>query len=241
MVAIPEPENHFQQYFKILFANTPELLERVFRLRYDVYCKEFQYEEEENCPDGIERDQFDDHALQVLALHRESHISAGCVRMVAPPIDKPDFLLPMELHCSHSFNHPERHPQKVPRELIAEISRLAVHTAFRRRLGEQESPFGALSRPNEQEKRTFPLISLALLAGTTALLAVSGRQHMFVMVEPRFARRMHALGFPFVQIGEPMEYHGMRAAYHMTVDECLDSWNDVMLKMYDFVYKSLKG
>ncbi|MBB1073980.1 PEP-CTERM/exosortase system-associated acyltransferase [Rhodoferax sp. 4810] len=233
-------EDQFQQYFEIFYAKTPELKERIFRLRYDVYCREFHYEQEENCPGGLEQDDYDVDAQQVLTVHRSSETAAGCLRMITPPPADLSLLLPLERHCGHTLNHPERHPQLVPRHLIAEISRLAVHTSFRRRLGEGESPLGVLEHVEEQERRTFPLISLALLAGTTALLALSGRQHMFVMVEPRFARRMHSLGFPFVQIGTVMDYHGKRAAYHMTVEECLNSWNDTMLRMYDFILTSLQ-
>ena len=31
---------HFKQYFEIVRANTPDLLEQAFRLRYQVYCQE---------------------------------------------------------------------------------------------------------------------------------------------------------------------------------------------------------
>jgi len=231
----------FQNYFDVLFANTPELLEQAHRIRYDVYCQEFHYEREEDCPGGMERDEYDDHALQILVTHKASCIGAGCVRMVRPPTDDPDFVLPMELHCGHTLNHSERHPQQLPRNRLAEISRLAVHTSFRRRLGESESPFGALTpAPDRQERRTFPMVSLALFAGATALLALTQRPHMFVMMEPRLARRLQGLGFPFVQVGEPMDYHGVRAAYHVTVDECLESWGDVMLQMYQFIHKALQ-
>lgn len=240
-MSTPPLDHHFQQYFDVLFANTPELLEQVHRIRYDVYCREFHYEREEDCPGGMERDEYDPYSLHLLIVHKASHVGAGCVRMVRPPLDQPDFLLPMEHHCGHTLNHADRHPQRVPRNGLAEISRLAVHTSFRRRLGESESPFGALAQGlDERERRTFPLVSLALFAGATALLALSQRPHMFVMIEPRLARRLQSLGFPFVQAGEAMDYHGLRAAYHVTVEECLQSWGDVMLQMYHFIHEALQ-
>ena len=234
-------DSYFQSYFDVLFANTPELLEQAHRIRYDVYCREFHYEREEDCPGGIERDEYDKHSLHVLVAHKTTKVGAGCVRMVQPPADDPDFLLPMELHCGHTLNHPERHPQRIPRHSLAEISRLAVHTSFRRRLGESESPFGALSYElDQQERRSFPMVSLALFAGATALLALARRPHMFVMMEPRLARRLQGLGFPFVQVGERMDYHGVRAAYHVTIDECLESWGDTMLQMYHLIHTALR-
>ena len=233
--------NHFQHYFDVFFADTPELREQVHRIRYDVYCREFHYEREEDCPGGLERDEYDPYSLHLLIVHKASNIGAGCVRMVRPPPDDPGFLLPMERHCGPTLNHAERHPQRVPRDRLAEISRLAVNTSFRRRLGESESPFGALTHNlDQQERRTFPLVSLALFAGATAMMALSQRPHMFVMIEPRLARRLQSLGFPFVQAGEPMDYHGLRAAYHVTVDECMGSWGEVMLEMYGFIHEALQ-
>lgn len=237
----PALDINFERYFDILFANTPDLMEKIHRVRYDVYCREFHYEREEDCPGGIERDEYDDDSLHIIAIHKASAAAAGCVRMVRPPPDQPGFLLPMEHHCSHTLNHPERHPQRVPRDSLVEISRLAVHSSFRKRSGEAESPVGALDQdPLSEQYRTFPLISLALLAGAIAILELSQRQHMFVMMEPRLARRLHITGFPFVQIGEPMDYHGTRVGYHVTVDECLNSWNATMHQLYDFIYQALQ-
>ncbi len=232
----------FQRYFDIRFANRPELLEQAHRLRYDVYCQEFRYEREEDCPGALECDDYDIHALHLLVTHRETATPAGCVRMVQPPEDDPTFLLPLERYCSHTLRDSERHPKYFHRADIAEISRLAVHTTFRRRLGESESPIGSLQRDafTDHEQRAFPLVSLALFAGATALLALTARQQMYVMMEPRLARRLRSLGFPFVQVGERTDYHGTRAAYHVTVAECLDSWGEIMQQVYEGVYPVLR-
>jgi N-acyl amino acid synthase of PEP-CTERM/exosortase system len=238
----PSLAHQFQRYFDVLFADTPALREQIHRIRYDVYCQEFHYEREEDCPGGQERDEYDPYSLHVLIVHKASQTGAGCVRMVRPPPDAPTLPLPMERYCGHTLNHPERHPGRLPRDQLAEISRLAVHTSFRRRLGESESPFGALTHGlDPQELRTFPLVSLALFAGATALLALSRRPHMFVMMEPRLARRLQSLGFPFVPVGEPLDYHGLRAAYHVTVAECQRSWENIMREMYDFIYEDLQS
>jgi N-acyl amino acid synthase of PEP-CTERM/exosortase system len=235
--------DHFQRYFDVFFANTSELLEHVYRIRYDVYCREFQYEREEDCPGGLEQDEYDqsEHSLHVLIIHKASQIGAGCVRMIRPPLDDPTFLMPMEKHCSHTLNHPDRHPSRIPRDRIAEISRLAVHTSFRKRLGEAESPYGIVHEMDQEELRTFPAISLGLFAAATALLELHQRPHMFAMMEPRLARRLKGLDWPFVPIGEPMDYHGLRVAYHVTVEECRQSWKDGIRQLYDFIYETLKA
>ena len=233
---------HFKNYFQIILACTPELVSRVQRIRYEVYCREFHYESEENCPAGLERDEYDENSLHCLVVYTAGGADAGCVRLIKTPADNLDYPLPLEKFCAHSLTHPILHPKKLPRTDIAEISRLAVHTNFRRRLGESESPFGRLSEVNitEEERRTFPLISFALFAAGAALMALSHKNDLFIMVEPRLAKRLQNLGLPFIQIGELLDYHGMRAAYHVTTEQLLKDMRGEMRELYDYVYSHLK-
>lgn len=237
----PHLDHHFQNYFDVLFAHTPELREKVYRIRYDVYCREFHYETEEDCPGGMEQDDYDAHSLHVLISHKTSDAQAGCMRLIPPPATDRDFLLPMERFCGHSLTDPVWHPGRLPRAQIAEVSRLAVHTQFRRRLGESESPTGLSTIPDfsVDERRTFPLLSLALFYGGAALMVLTGRSDAFVMVEPRLARRLKMLGLPFTQVGEVIEYHGPRAAFYVPVQTVLDNIQGELQYLYDFVYKSL--
>jgi len=230
----------FQKYFDIAFVNTPELLERVFRVRYDVYCQEFQYESQENCPGGLEQDEFDQYSLHSLVIHRASNLSAGCVRLIKPPVDNLFLKLPLEKYCSQSLIRGEKHPSQVPRSSIAEISRLAVHTQFRRRYRELESPLGRIHSVSEEEQVSFPLIAVALIAISTALMELTQRQDLFIMVEPKLAIRMRQLGLPFKQVGASIEYHGARAAYHVTTGEMLNGMRGILLELYNHVYNILK-
>ncbi|HCB12159.1 MAG TPA: PEP-CTERM/exosortase system-associated acyltransferase [Gammaproteobacteria bacterium] len=237
----PHLDNHFQNYFDVLLADTAELREQVYRLRYDVYCREFHYEREEDCPGGMERDDYDSHSLHVLIAHKASNTGAGCMRLISPPAAESGFLLPMERFCGQSLTDPVWHPARLPRSHIAEVSRLAVHTWFRRRLGESESPIGiaAIGDFSPDERRTFPLLSLALFYGGAALMVLAGRSEAFVMVEPRLARRLQMAGLPFIRIGEVIEYHGPRAAYYVPVQQVLDNIQGEFRYLYDFVYRSL--
>ena len=233
--------DHFSDYFDVHFAHTKELLWQVHRIRFDVYCREFGYEREEDCPGGQERDEYDDDSYHCLIAHRESGMGAGCIRVVVPPSASPDFLLPMERFCGPSLTDPVLHPSHLPRERIAEVSRLAVHTQFRRRTGESQSPIGRLDieHLSEEEKRTFPLLGLALFCAGTSLMRLAGREDAFVMMERRLARRLTATGFPFAQVGEPIEYHGSRAAYHVGVQQVLDTMPDAVRGLHQHVDQSL--
>jgi N-acyl amino acid synthase of PEP-CTERM/exosortase system len=234
--------DHFSDYFDVRFACTEDLIWQVHRLRYEVYCREFGYEREETCPGGQERDDYDEHSLHCLIVHRESGMGAGCIRVVVPPREGSDFLLPMERFCGSSLTDPLLHPARLPRSTIAEVSRLAVHTQFRRRAGESQSPVGRLDIEHlaENEKRSFPLLGLALFCAGTSLMRLCGREEAFVMMERRLARRLTSTGFPFSQIGEPLEYHGPRAAYHVRVQQVLDAMPEAVRPLHQHVNQSLE-
>lgn len=242
-MSTPTLEAHFRAYFRVLSATTAERLRHAQRIRYDVYCREFGFEREEDCPGGLERDEYDEAAAHCLVMHRASDEPAGCIRVISPPPEDPGFQLPIERYCGHSLTHPELHPARMPREKIAEVSRLAVHTRFRRRAGEMESPAGLLSLglPDPEERRAFPLLGLALFCAGSCLMSLAGREEAFVMMDRRLARRLQGSGFPFVQVGEPMEYHGLRAAYHVPVQRVLDAMPEEVRGLYRFVYESLEA
>ena len=56
--------------FKI--ATTREELDNVFKLRYQVYCKEYAYLNPSDYPDSKERDDWDQFSTQFIALNPES-------------------------------------------------------------------------------------------------------------------------------------------------------------------------
>jgi N-acyl amino acid synthase of PEP-CTERM/exosortase system len=232
---------HFTSYFEVLLARSPELLERVYRIRGEVYCKEFKYEPEENCPGGLEQDDYDRHAIHCLIMHRQQQLPAGCVRLVIPPKNAPDFLLPLEKYCASSLKPTALRLQGLPRDSLGEVSRLAVHTFFRRRAGEQRAPEGLAEVPefSAAEQRTFPLLASALILAATALAKLTGRTHNFAMMEPRLARLLQRVGLNFVQVGELMEYHGPRAAFHITTEQAINGMDEDLSNLYEYIYQRL--
>ena len=75
---------------------------------------------------------------------------------------------------------------KLDRNSICEISRLAVDSAFRRRVEEVRTRFGEIDAIDcsHEERRTFPLITVAAFLAVTALTDLSGRKNAFAMMEP---------------------------------------------------------
>ncbi|MCZ6831824.1 MAG: PEP-CTERM/exosortase system-associated acyltransferase, partial [Gammaproteobacteria bacterium] len=149
----------FQQYFVAELATTPEQKRDAYRVRYRVYCEEFQYEPAENCAGRLEIDEFDEYSFHCLIRHRSTDRVAGCVRVVA--LDS-KLLMPIEKHCLESIDPEYRKILEDDRSQVCEISRLAVDAAFRRRLGESGTRYGKPDAVDvsRREQRSFSLIAV---------------------------------------------------------------------------------
>lgn len=214
----------FQTYFQMLIADTDELMDQVHRVRYEVFCREFRFEQEENCPNGLEQDEYDKQAIHCLIIHRSSKLPAGCVRLIRTDDTNPTMLLPIERYCAASLAPGEMHPSRLPRNGLCEISRLAVSSHFRKRRGESESPLGAgdeIPIGGEIEYRIFPLLSFTLFLAVLSLSIFTKRRDSLAMMEPWLARHLQMMGFSFRQIGGVTEYHGARAAFHYSLEQAL--------------------
>ncbi|MCP5196320.1 MAG: PEP-CTERM/exosortase system-associated acyltransferase [Gammaproteobacteria bacterium] len=214
----------FSKYFQIQIVDTPDLLQKVHQIRYEVFCKEFHFEREEDCPGGLEQDDYDDQSIHCLIIHRSSNSSAGCIRLIQAREGDSQQLLPIERYCGASLHPGATHPSQLPREGLCEISRLAVSSIFRRRRGESESPAGTAQEAvigNEVEYRTFPLLSLTLFLTVLSVATIARQRHSLAVMEPWLARQLRIMGFSFQQIGEIADYHGARAPFHYTVEQAL--------------------
>ncbi len=229
------------RFFEFQQAWSEEQRLQVHRIRYSVYCQEFQFEREEDCPGGLERDEYDNNSRHCLLVHRKSGTAAGCVRVIEPGPGRLR-LLALEQHCSESLEHPRLHPSRFSRQTICEVSRLAVPAFFRRRPGERETPYGNLehAQVSEAETRTFPLIGMAMFLAATALVGLSGRPHVFAMMEPRLARLLARAGLNFLQIGRLMEYHGPRAAFYINQHEAVETMNPPLKRLYGDILAQLE-
>jgi N-acyl amino acid synthase of PEP-CTERM/exosortase system len=219
----------FQRYFSIEQAATPAQLEQVFRVRYRVYCEEFQYEPPEACPNQMETDEFDANARHCLIVHKASGQPAGCARLVLADEQQ---LMPMEKFCSHAIDEKIIRAFDGRRDTICELSRLGVDGAFRRRPGERESRFGEIAALDcsTREERTFPLVALATILSALAMSELIGRPHCFAMMEPFLPRLLRRSGLIPNPAGEETEYHGARSPYYwdtrVGVSNLVDDFKD---------------
>lgn len=230
---------HFDQHFEALPVKDEATRQEVFRLRYAVYCEELGYEDRSAFPDGQERDAYDEDSAFALLKHRATGRAAGCVRLIVNAA-KPSLRFPFELVCSDRLDRTLIDVDHVDRSRIGEISRLAVHHDFRRREGEALNPEGVPPSPSElASDRRYPLVAMGLFLSASALALNRGLNEVMVMMEPRLARLLARCGIRFTQIGEVIDFHGLRGPFRITREELIGNLRPESGELLDMLVKTL--
>lgn len=236
--------SQFHSYFDVALALTPDQLSQCFHVRHRVYCDEFKFLPAENYENELEFDEYDSFSQTCLITHRTTGMPAACVRLVPGVNDKgAEHPLPYELLGPDVLDQEFHNNLDVPRTEIAEISRLAVDGAFRRRKGEAASRFGEIDTLNldSAEKRTFNLISVAAFMASCAMGELNKYTTGFAMMEPFLPRLMQRSGINFVKVGADVDYHGLRAPYYVKLDAVLESMHPDLRLFHQSIYDSLSA
>lgn len=205
----------FNSVFNVELAMSPEAINEVFEVRYQVYCIDRHFEDPDCFADKREHDDYDPRSAHALIRHRITGDSVAAVRLVMAG-DNPEHAdFPMERPCVHRMGQQAKNAiAGARREQIAEISRMAVSREFRRRLNEDDSASGisdfACYSDAEVGKRAMPYISLGLFAGILQMSVRHGITHWMAVMEPAQLRLLKRFGVEFDHVGPVMEYHGRR-------------------------------
>lgn len=229
----------FRKYFQIQAAASDALRDDVYRIRHEVYCEELKFEPER--PDRREIDSYDRHSLHCLIrTSTEPDTLVGCTRLVLTDPNDRSGLLPFERTCAATLDRSIVDPMKLPRERIAEVSRLAVRAYYRRRRGEAQSPapindedFGTRSQPR------FPYIPIGLYLGAVAMAHRSNIDTMFVLTEPRLAAHFAKLGVDIRQIGGAVEHRGARVPSMMDVQSIIKNMRFLVKPMWRVILEEI--
>ena len=205
----------YREFFEVVRADTPALLQEVFRLRYQVYCVENPFENPADNPEGLERDRFDEHSVHALLRHRATGTPAGAMRLILPRSGSQSRRLPVFDLC------PDAGPV-LPADSTAEFSRFAVSKEFRRRAG--DALYGEAYSQSEllgDGRRVIPHITLGLMATALEMGRSHGIVHVCAVMEPSLLRLLSRFGIRFIPIGPMIEHHGMRQPCYSKVDVLL--------------------
>jgi len=214
----------FNQYFEMVPALSDDLKNEVYKLRFQVYCKETDFEDPLNHKDGFESDAFDNRSIHYLIRHRHTKSYAATTRLILPDQNNPKKPFPIELHSTIDNLEPLN---GVPRNKLAEVSRFCVSKDFKRRKYDKVDSLTGIHEESiklitEDEKRTFPHITIALIACQIIISEKQDIHYWYAVMEPALLRFLSALGIRFTSIGPITEYHGKRRPSIIKVSDLLD-------------------
>lgn len=209
----------FDDRFETVLADTPAARQIHHRIRFLVYCLEMGYEDVSIHPDGLERDEWDEHAAHFLVRRRDNHEWIAAMRLVLPGA----YPLPIESVCQLDRTV----CRDVPQGRIAEVSRLCIVEQYRRRSREREVPFELVDNdagrrwqalPVDDEKRVTqrrhgPEIMLGLLLAAAEYSRECNLAHWFFLTSPALCRMIEQYGVPFEAAGAPCQHRGERHPY----------------------------
>jgi N-acyl amino acid synthase of PEP-CTERM/exosortase system len=226
----------------VIPAFTDELKDEVYRLRHSVYCEDLKWEPVR--PSGLESDEYDTHSVHILLRHIATREHVGCVRMVLTRPEDPAFRLPFERVCDGKLDPTGMVFDSLPRDKVAEISRLAVISKYRRRQGETGHAAPTFEMLGTEAQSRFPYILVGLYVGIVVMAKLRAIETLFVLTEPRLAQHFKKVGVTEIkQIGSPVEHRGMRVPSLMPVDGIISGFcmNPLIRPIYESIYDQISS
>jgi len=189
--------NRLDTYFDLVSANTRELIETAFALRYQVYCIEREFEDPSQQAGRLETDEYDRHAVHSLIVHRPQSAAIGTARLILPQA-RPNSLPIQQLLKKNGLNSNDYFPN----EIVAEVSRFAISKAFRRQ------SIGATSGGKRDQYSYLPCLGLIQMILKQSIEL--GVEYWGAVMEPQLLRMLAIMGIRFQPIGPLVSYHGLR-------------------------------
>ncbi len=227
----------FVSNYRIRLANSPELRNEAFRLRYKVYCEEQSFEPADKFVNRMESDSFDCHSDHFLIQELGTYRYVGTVRLVHSSANGGRKEIPIGKYCSHAFYEPD-HLAELAYGSYAEISRLAVTSCSRINLLDTLS--GKQSH-SQAGRLSYSVASVALAYCALARFQLSEElEKAYTMMEPRLAVLLSRMGIKFTRVGRPIEYHGVRAPYLCSKNDSNFGFKPDQRMFFNEVYESVK-
>lgn len=219
----------FRNCLSVICAESEEMLDRVFRLRFQVYCLERRFEEANEHPDGRERDDYDWRSMHFLVSDRATASAMGTVRLILPRVGD-------DLPVLRVIGAGERRRVDLPLTTTAEVSRFAIARAFRRQLEAGWYHAGELTpMPGGSRGPALQLVTFGLIQAVLKMTLTGGISHIVAMMEPSLLRLLGRLGIEFHPIGGPVQYHGLRQPGWAAVDRLVDRVRDCHGELWEVV------
>ena len=235
-----------EPYFRFACVDDATDLETVYAIRYQVYCAERRFLDEADYPTQLESDDYDAHSLHVLATHRAGH-PAGTARLVM----NSRLGFPAAQHCvfseEFSFLNDPSHPSLAR---YAEVSRLAVSKAFRRREG--DTPYGGPPRDDSRSQAGAEVVYLApprntpeILMGICRVLYQQSKRlgitHWVFAMERSLYVLLKRMGFKYMPAGPETDYYGPVRPYVVSIEALEKGVSSASPATFAYMVKGLES
>ena len=201
----------YNSIFEVVRADTPELRQEAFRLRYQVYCVENPFEDPANNPSGVETDAYDAHAIHYLLRYRPANLTVGTVRMVLPVAENLQASFPIQSVCDLPLL---KDPEHVKRSM--EISRFSISQVMRKRVndtlysGVHIADAVSPEEGAQAKRRVLYHAALGLIQAVNEVIEEHEINDAYLICEPTLHRILGLLGICITPMGPFVEYHGRR-------------------------------
>lgn len=229
---------NFQKYFEIVYACTEEQKKEAFRIRHQVYCEELKYEplQEDKC----ETDEYDPNSFHLLLRSKKSNEYVGCTRIICPRLNIPGYRLPFEKICANTINSSIIDIDKIPRNMMAEVSRLTIVTSYRKRKSDTQGEFSITNADFDIGKgQRFPYIPISLFMGTIRLAQIKGIDYLFLLTDEKLAHHFSKLGSDIQPIGKPVEHRGKRVPSVVCISKTINKMKPSFRSFYQIVVREI--
>jgi N-acyl amino acid synthase of PEP-CTERM/exosortase system len=206
-----DPLTRFNTCFRTSSADTPELIQAAFALRYQVYCLERKFEDAAQHADFLEKDVIDYHSVHSLIFYRPRAEPIGTVRIILTD-PRSDELPIQQLLRRHGID-PSAYIQN---KITGEISRFAISKELRRR-----HPSCMEGGVKQSSERQFSLPCLGLIQNILRHSLELGISNWAAVMEPQLFRMLASLGIRFTPIGPLVVHHGLRQSSICNVPQML--------------------
>jgi len=218
---------NYKGAFTLVEADTQELREQCFKLRYEVFCLENGYEDPARNTDQMECDTYDLDAVHFLLMHNDSGRAAGTVRVILPQADRQFDSFPVQNLCDHPILHTAGRPMQ-----ICQISRLCMSDFFRRRdrdgrvlpaYYEQENLKGKKEGNMIYVRRRIPYAPLGLFQMAFEAALSRGIMDCVMFIEPDQLAGFKRMGIAYSVLGPRLDHHGGQQPVIFNIKHVLDT------------------
>lgn len=218
--------SNYMNVFDVVKADSEELKEKAFRLRYEVYVEENGHCASSRTAQRIESDVYDKYSKVFLLIYKQTGKAIGTVRVILPNSSRPLESFPLQKYCDHPYLHMDENISK-----LVQISRLCISRDFRSR------PLDGAYLPDFYDQdfamnngsklvyinRKIPYAPVGLIGAAFNAAIEIGITDCVWALEREQMRIMRKLGLLYRTLGPRVDYLGKRQPFIFNIKHALDN------------------